>query len=426
MNNQQTAGDQMLQLQNIAYVKQFMQKASVKVLFLVTLLTAIANSIFIYLFKDIYYVLFNFLFSFLSGLGGETVNPEDFESLSDIINIFFNGMTVITAVVGLILPITLLYIIIRSRSDNPSVIPSGAVKFLYVLSFIQTIVVVASAVMSIIAQFFAIFGADDTASAVVSFISTIISLFISCLYYILQTKFLGAIKHSCTGYSLIYGQSNGFGIYSVLSAIGSGLLSACSIVIVIVFYSLLNSASLEKNTDFDYFLALGGNELFDTIKPVVIVYIAITVLNTLYHILMATIAFSYKDFVTLAVRESFSLHKRPNINNSSAFRTYGGSNSYSNYNYTSSGARGQQSYAAAANATNNNAVNNNGISEAPVDSNYNPYSNQQNTNNTPQYNESVIGNGSFTPVQQQFENNINKEPVTTSGSFGFQQDSNNN
>ena len=54
MNNPQSVGEQLLQLQNIAYVKQFMQKLSVKALFLVTLLMAVCNAIVNFLLADIY------------------------------------------------------------------------------------------------------------------------------------------------------------------------------------------------------------------------------------------------------------------------------------------------------------------------------------------------------------------------------------
>ena len=50
-------------------------------------------------------------------------------------------------------------------------------------------------------------------------------------YYILQTKFLGAIKHSCTGFSLIYGSSKGF--HATISVKGNltwlYLLSLCHV-----------------------------------------------------------------------------------------------------------------------------------------------------------------------------------------------------
>lgn len=455
MNNQPSIGEQMLLLQNIAYVKQFMQKGSVKVLFLVTLLSAIANGLFTYSFKEIYDVLFKFIEN-VSGV--KIIDTEEFFLVADMINSSLTISSIVTVIFGLILPVTLLYIIIRSRSDNPSVVPSGAVKFLYVLSFIQTIAVIAICSITAIAQFFSIFAADSIVEAVISFIFCIVYLFVFCFYYILQTKFLGAIKHSCTGYSLIYGSSKGFGTYSVIIAICSGIMSAISIVISIVCYSLFSSNDLESNPDFDTFLEMGGTELFEAIKPIAVIFIAITILYTLYYVLLAVIAFSYKDMVAVAVRESFVSHKNI-VNTNSAFKTYGGSNSYTNYNYSSSNSGSQQNYATASNT--NNTVNNDRILQAPVDSTFNPYNNQQNVVNTTQYNEPVTTNdripqapvdstfnpynnqqnnvnatqynepvttnGSFTPVQQQFENNnINREPVTTGGSFGIQQDSNNN
>lgn len=417
MNNQQSVGEQMIQLQNIAYVKQFMQKGCVKVLFLVTLLLAVANGLFTYSFKSIY----NLLFKFIENFEGNNIDAEEFFLTANMMDLSLTISSVLTVVFGLILPITLLYIIIRSRSDNPSVVPLGAVKFLYVLSFIQTILAIVLSSIMAIAQFFSIFAAESITIGVISFIFCLSYLFIYCLYYILQTKFLGAIKHSCTGYSLIYGSSKGFGIYSVLIAICSGIMSAIFIVMAIVCFSLFSSNDFVNNPDFDIFLAMGGEELLENLKPIAIIAIAIAILKTLYHILLAVTAFSYRDTVTAAVRESFVSHKRTNINANSPFRTYGGSNSYTNYNYSSSGSGSQQNYAAA-----NNNANNRVPEEKSVDSNFNPYSNEQSTVNTSQYNEPVTANRNFTSDQQQFEkNNMDREPVTTSGSFGIRQDSNN-
>lgn len=420
MNNQPSAGEQLIQLQNIAYVKQFMQKGSVKVLFLVNLLLTIASGLFIYSFKGIY----NAFFDFLKNNFDADINI----SATGIIDSSLTVSAITTTVFSLILPITLLYIIIRSGSDNPSVVPSGAVKFLYVLSFIQSIFAIVASAIMVIMQFFSIFAANNTLEAIISLVFCVISAFIYSLYYILQTKFLGAIKHSCTGFSLIYGSSKGFGAFSILLSICSGIISAVSIVVFIVCYSILSSNDLESNPSFDSFVAMGGKEIFDALKPVVIIFIAITILYTLYNILLAVVTFAYRDTVAEAINDSFISSKRANTAINSAFRTYGGSNSYSNYNYTTSGSKGQQSYAVTNDNTNkeNTTVNNDRVNETPVDTTFNPYDNQQDSfNNT--YNEPISTNGSFIPNQQEFPNsNMNKEPATTSGSFGIQQDSNNN
>lgn len=422
MKNQPSAAEQLILLQNISYVKQFMQRGSVKILFLVNLLLTITSGLFINSFKGVYSALIDFL-----------VNNYDVDinvPAEDIINSILNISAISTIAFGLILPITLLYIIIRSRSENPSVVPSGAVKFLYVLSFIQAIFAVISTIIMLVLQFLSIFAADNIVEAIISFAFYAIGALIFSAYYILQTKFLGAIKHSCTGFSLIYGSSKGFGVLSVLAAICSGVFSAISIVVFIVCNSMFSSNDLKSNPSFDSFIAMGGKDLFDALKPVAIIFIAITVLYTLYNVFIAVVTFSYRDTVAEAINESFVSTKRVGTASNSAFRTYGGSNSYSNYNYTTSNAKGQQSYAVQNNNNNNNnestTVKKDVVTEPPVDTTFNPYNEQQDSFNSP-YNEPISSNGSFIPNQQEFQNNnINNEPININGSFGTQQDFNDN
>ena len=61
MKNQPSAGEQLILLQNISYVKQFMQRGSLKVLFLVNLLLTISSGLFINSFKGVYKTVFDFL-----------------------------------------------------------------------------------------------------------------------------------------------------------------------------------------------------------------------------------------------------------------------------------------------------------------------------------------------------------------------------
>lgn len=424
MKNQPSAGEQLILLQNISYVKQFMQRGSVKVLFLVNLLLTITTGLFINSFKGIYKSVLDFLVNNYS---------VDIELPAEaIVNSLFNILSISTIAFGLILPITLLYIIIRSRSENPSVVPSGAIKFLYVLSFIQAISAVITSVITLILQFFSIFAADNMVEAIISFAIYFVALLIYSAYYILQTKFLGAVKHSCTGFSLIYGSSKGFGTLSVLASIGSGVISAVSIVMFIVFYSMLSS-DMESNPNFKSFLEMGGKELFDSLKPVAIIFITLTVLYTLYNVLVSVVTFSYRDTVAEAINDSFISTKNASSAINSAFRTYGGNSSYSNYNYTSSNVRGQQSYAVANNNNNKeNTTPKNNVTpvtpEAPVDTAFNPYNNQQDSfNNNNTYDESMSAHGSFIPNQQEFQNdNLYEEPVNLNGSFGIPQDFNDN
>lgn len=425
MNNPNLAIDQFIQLQNIAYVKQFMQRGAIKVLFIVSLVLAIANGLLIYSFRDFYQMLFEFLQAFSGSATEESI------VLSQIMDSSILISSIATIVLKLILPVSLLYIIIRSKSEDPSVIPLGTVKFLYVISFIQSVLVIAMAIISVCMQVLSIFAADNLIESIISTSISAVSLLLACLYYILQTKFLKAFKHSCTGYSLIYGSTKGFGVMAVLYSVFVGLTSAASLIFYIIFYSLLSSDSFDTNNSIQEFFVNGGLEVLETLKPAIIMFIVISLLTTLYYALVAGIAFSYKEMVEVAVRESFLSSKRTAMNANSALRTYGGKSSYSNYNYTSSSASSQQSYAHA--AMNNNSanttvnttpeLNKDLISDAPINESYNSY------NNAPQQYDEPIGNGSFTPTHS-INNDINNEPFTNgsfgSGSFGFQEDSSNN
>lgn len=423
MNNQNLVEDQFVQLQNIAYVKHFMQKRTVKLLFIVSLALVITNALFMNSFKD----FLPMLMEFAQAVEGSGITAEDSSSINQFINLSMNTSMITTIVLKLILPISLLYIIIRSKSENPTVIPSGTVKFLYVISFIQSIVVILSSIFSLALQILSIFAESDIISAILSAVFVGVALFFSCLYYILQTKFLKALKHSSTGYSLIYGSSKGFGIISVIYCIIFGLLSAVSIILSVVFYSLLSSNSFDTNNSLQLFIALGGGELFNSLKPSIIIFIIISMLTALYFAVLASLAFSYKEMVQIAIRESFLSPSRVSANTNSAFRTYGGSNSYTNYNYSSSNAGSQQSYSHTAmnlekNTPVNNPVNNpinttpdfnnDPILQSPINDSYNPY------NNAPQQYEEPFGNGSFTPTQPVVNNNINDDSFATNGSFG--------
>ena len=421
MNNPQSVGEQLLQLQNIAYVKQFMQKLSVKSLFVVTLLLAVCNSLAVFLFKDVYASMLDIFAQFSTEF-----SSSDIESMKTLLSAGITTYAIIVLAVSLILPITLLFIIIRSSSDNPSVIPLGAVKFLYVISFIQTIFIIVTSVMSVLLQGISIFAQEDMLSAVISFISSCVFIFISCMYYVMQTKFLGAVKHSSTGYSLIYGTSNGFGVFSVVYAIFLGIFSAVCVVLYIVMYSLLSSNDFANNAEFQTFVEMGGLNLIESMKPLFIIGLVILVLTTIYHITMAMVAFAYKNVIRAAIRESFSTTKRQSVTINSAFRTYGGQSSYKNYNYNSASGASQQSYAEVhKNLTNNqNAVT---PTETPEANPYNNYQGSPASPVIPEYNGSVPQNNNFAyPQQPDYNNMQNNAPVQSGGSFGFQQDPSNN
>lgn len=430
MNNPQSVGEQLLQLQNIAYVKQFMQKLSVKALFLISLIMAVFSSVTIYMFKDYYERIFDiYLQMFPDGL---LLDTDKIESVKSLIGVSITTSAVSTLITSLILPITLLFIIIRSANENPSVIPLGAVRFLYVISFIQTIAIIVSSVFSIIGQGISIFAEEEIISAIISFAFSCITTFISCLYYVFQTKFIGAVKHSSKGISLIYGTSKGFGILSVVYAVIIGISSALYLIAYIIINSLIESNDFSTNATASLFIEIGGIELIKDLKPVFIALLILMILATIYYIAMASVAFAYKSVIAAAIQESFASTKRQTVNVNSAFRTYGGQNSFKNYNYSASSGESQQSYA----EIHKNITNNKNASEeapdvdepAPNAATYeaNPYNTYQGSPVIPEYNGNIPQNNNFYSPQNDFNNMQNNSPVQSGGSFGFQQDTSNN
>ncbi len=415
MNNPQSVGEQLLQLQNIAYIKQFMQKMSLKALLLITLLMTACSTMITVFIKDISPKVFDLYLVLHS-----SVKTLDVELNQMIMETYLTSSTIATLAVGLILPATLLLIIIRSASDNPSVIPLTAVKFLYLVSFIQTIIVAIPCVLAVVFTAISLFSADDIVTALISLLVLFVFVLIFCLYFVLQTKFLGAVKHSSTGYSLIYGSSSAFGGMSVFFAILSGISTAASVVAYIVGNSLISANEFDENIPFQEFVAAGGKEiLLVDLKPVYILVFVLLILCTLYFITTAIIAFNYKNIVKLAIQEAFSTTKRQAVSVNSAFRTYGGQNSFKNYNYSASSGASQQSYAEIhKNITNNqnsDIVEEDDEPANPYESN--PYNNYQGSPSSPVISEY---NGSFP------QNNMQNTPVQSGGSFGFQQDTSNN
>lgn len=433
MNNPQSVGEQILQLQNIAYVKQFMQKLSVKFLFLVSLLLAVFNSLIIILYKKYYSSIINTVMTTFGGLTPGSEEAEDFNMISNLIGGAINIFAVIVFLVSLILPITLLYIIIRSASENPSVIPLRSVKLLYIFSFVQTIIFIVLAVALVIYPSIVTFAEADIISALIMLAITLIPAIIIILYFVFQTKFLGAVKHSATGTSLIYGTSSGFGVISVICSIFYGIYSALYVIFGIITHSLISSNDLFNNEFYQMFNETGLIDILKSMQYIFAIHLVIAILYTIYHATMASVAFSYKGIIATAIKESFATTKRQTVTVNSAFRTYGGQNSLKNYNYSASSGASQQSYAEIhKNITNNQNSSNSADatpSTTPEANPYeaNPYNTYQGSPVIPEYNGSFPQNNNFDYPQQASYNNFqNNTPVQTGGSFGFQQDTSTN
>lgn len=345
MNNEQlNAGDQFVQLQNIAYIKQFLRKGSIKVMMIVSFISAFLVG---YLFLSVNNIL-DFLRK-LSYTSGFDLNMDKFNAAINIFTGLFSVIGIVVTILNLILPITLLIIIIRAHNDNPSVVPSGAITFLHILSIIQFIFMIVSCVIMVISSIFLIIASDsrgNLASVIASSISNVFSYFITCLYYFFQTKFLGSVKNSAKGGNLISTGATGFGVYSVIYSISYGIGAVILLVLFIIAMSLSSSSNQMLPNELEVLFSSG---MISSILTYLGICIAISVLSTIYQIAASVTAFGYKNTVTEAVRASFAAqannpYNRANATINSPFRTYGGNNAYTNYNYSNSGSNGQQNY----------------------------------------------------------------------------------
>ncbi len=414
MNYQKDTADQVVKLQNIAYVKQFMQKTSIKLLAVVAFFQAILTGYTFFKFTDIFEAIITF---------ASNMSPEFASSSSDMLiefELMMNALSVVFTVIGilavgfaLILPVTLLVIIIRASNENPSVVPSGAVNFLKVLSAIQLVLMIISGALSLLGSIITLIsgntsavGVNSQASNVFSVILSIITILLSCFYYYLQFRFLSSVHTSAKGNVLLYTGAKGYGVYSVIFAIFSGLYAVGFSIFLIIMGSLSNSDTLMSDD------AVGTlfMESIDIIMPFFVLMFASVLLSFLYQVLMAVVAFGYKNTVVDAIRASYATaqgvnpYNRASGTGNSPFRTYGGNGSYSNYNY---------------NIANNLSQASGQTSVKGRTSSQNVTTIPQNTNNTSQegYN---APQESYNPPQNSYSEqavsnqvNLNKEPVAS-------------
>ncbi len=382
MNNQQTSGDQLVQLQNIAYIKQFMRRGSVKTLMVVSFLQAFIAGISTFMSKSILSEVMALVLEFAEASGDDISGIENFSSFSSIFQSISGLYAILSIVLGLILPVSLLIIIMRAHSDEPTVIAKGAVKFLHIMSIIQFVISIIAPVVSIFATIITV--ASGNIEALSSMTSPIVSQFLNCLYYYFLTKFLASIKNSSNGYSLTSTGAKGVGVYSVIFAITCGMALVLLIIVMVIFTSLSSSETVSSN---DFWGTLISSGIIETVTPIIFIGLINILLSTIYHISMAVTAFGYRDTVTQAVRASFAAqgnnpYNRANGTTNSPFRTYGGNSVYSNYNYTNSASNGQQSYHNISNNQNTTTVVEENIPENNfVQPNENVYNNTPINNN---------------------------------------------
>ncbi|MEE1154397.1 MAG: hypothetical protein UH241_04495 [Acutalibacteraceae bacterium] len=370
MNNPKNTADQVVVLQNIAYVKQFMQKTSIKLLAVVAFLQAILVGYTMFKFTDIFKTFVTF---------ASKISPEFAGSSGDMLiqfDLFMGALSTVFMVVGilavafsLILPVTLIYIIIRSANDNPSVVPAGAVKFLKVLSAIQLVLMIISGVLSLVGAVITMINgnavqntsaftttmttANSPLANIISIVFSVISVLISVFYYYLQFKFLSSVHTSAKGNVLLYAGAKGYGVYSVVFAIIMGIYLVGFSIFLIIMGSILNSNTLMSDD------AAGTifMQSIDIIMPLFILMFVSIALSFLYQVLLAVVAFGFKNTVSEAIRASYATaqgvnpYNRAAATGNSPFRTYGGNNSYSNYNYNISNNMSQSSGQTAANGS---------------------------------------------------------------------------
>lgn len=343
MNNQQemSVGEQFVRLQNIAYIKQFLRKGSIKLLMaaslLCTFITGFFEFSFIGIIKDI-------LDAVNLSVGGTISNIDEAINIITTFGTIFIGVSV---VIGLIFPVTLLFIIIGAHNENPNSTPSGAIQFLHILSIIQFVFAVITnsigLISTIISFISSIANNGFNVSLIATLISTIVSSFVTCLFYYYQTKFLGSIHKGATGKVLVSEGANGYGVFSVLFSIAN-ILAFVFVLILLFLLISVSSSSTELTPDF--VISLQQNGVLGSAIFTLVLYAVIVLLTAVQSISQAAIAFSFKNSIVEAVQASFSLpngpYNRSNATGNSPFRTYGGNNSYSNYNYSSSGTSSQK------------------------------------------------------------------------------------
>ncbi len=424
MNNQQGTIDQMSQLENIARVKQFMRKGSIKVMMVVGFIQAMLTAV-------LSFKISGFLKNIMT-----IVEKSSTESIPEIFSTVLDMSTIIGLVcagIGLIFPATLLMIIMKANSDDPTVIAKGPVTFLKIIAIIQLVLNIISGVLTLISVVSSMKNSDG--SSISALVSNVATVLISCFYYYCQVKFISSVRTACDGVTLSSEGAQGVGVFNVLVAIGMGLILIVVIIIMVIVTSFAKSEQLASDNSYLEFIEASGMDFINFFFIVITAYIILSMISTIAY---AMTAFGYRDMVVGMVRESYAAAQTKHTSNQRLMKTYGGGTMYNSYNYSNSGTGVQD------NSQNHEEVSvippvQNTVPpqsvpsqqpqvalNKPSDNIQNPYTNMQSGSFTPNnpyantQNESFEGNSQFDYQPNQGNSQFDYQPNQGNSQFDYQ------
>ena len=421
MNNQQGTIDQMSQLENIARVKQFMRKGSIKVMMVVGFIQAILTAV-------LSFKISGFLKNIMTVV---EKSSDDIGSIPEAVNIVVDISTTIGLVYTafmLIFPVTLLMIIMKANSDDPTVIARGPVTFLKIIAIIQLVLNIISGVITLVGVVSSMKNSDG--NSISALVSNVVTVLISCFYFYCQVKFLSSIRTACDGVTLSSEGAQGVGVFNVLAAIGMGLILIVVIIIMVIVTSFSKSEQLANDNSYLEFIEASGMDIINFFFVVITAYIVLSMISTIAY---AITAFGYRDMVVGMVRESYAAAQTKHTSNQKLMRTYGGGTMYNSYNYSNSGTGVQDNSQNHEEVSVVPPVQNTAPPQSvpsqqpqvalnkPSDNiqNTNPYTNMQNGSFTPSNPYANAGNGSFTPDPYA---NTENNPYANAGNGSFTPD----
>ena len=327
MNNQQVTGDRITELQNIAYVKQFMRRVSIKVVTVMSFLKAIFGLVTPLLISST-------MVSLIQNAANSSEYSVD-SDLLDMVSSSFGAFGTIFNFIGfaisLIAPICMVLIIVKAHNDEPTVIARGPVQVLHILSMIQFILMIIVYSISLIFTIISAFSVGAGAMPSI-FISLVMSVTI-CFYYGCQTKFLGSVHKSTTGYSLLRDGAKAYGVLSVVLSVILGIFFVVLLICTIIFNSLMSSTQIGDNVVIDELIGIFGPSFLDSVTFLLIISTVQILMEMIYQIAISLTSFGYCSTIITAVRASYaSSNPYSNSNQRSAFRTYGGG-TFQSYDY---------------------------------------------------------------------------------------------
>lgn len=327
MNNQQVTGDQITELQNIAYVKQFMRSISIKVITVVSFLKAILGLVVPLLISSTMIPLIQSIIS----SSGESFSNSDLNMLTSFFGSFGTISSFITFVISLIAPICMVMIIIKAHDAEPTVIARGPIQVLHILSMIQFIFMI---LLYSVSTIFTIISAVAAGPAAMpSVFVSLVTAFLICAYYGCQTKFLGSVHKSTTGYSLLRDGAKAYGVFSVILSVFLGIGFVVLLICTIIFNSLISSTQIGDNAMIDALTGIFGEAFLKNLTPLLLIATFQILLEMIYQIAVALTSFGYCSTIITAVRASYaSSNPYKDSNSRSAFRTYGGG-TFQSYDY---------------------------------------------------------------------------------------------